>query len=138
MTEFQDPHELDEGDEAEDEELNRGIGAVVLHHTVTAMMLALMIAIAVWAYLTFRESSFFQSPDESETSRVMAYSAKAQVRRIESALEVHLRLHGEYPPSLDVLVDRGLLLESDLYYPADEFEYKYERGVDSYTLTIQG
>jgi hypothetical protein len=115
---------------------SRGLGAVVLHHTVTAFMLALMIAIGVWSYLTFRETSFFQPPDESATSRVTYFTAVAQQERIKSALQVHFRLHDEYPASLDVLVERGLLLESDLYYPASKFEYEYERVGDSFTLKL--
>ena len=115
----------------------RGLGAVVLHHTVTAFMLALMLAIGVWAYLTFRDTSFFQSADESATSRVSYHAAVAQKHRIESALEVHVRLHEKYPPSLDILVERGLLLESDLYYPSDAFEYDYKRVGDGYTLDIK-
>ncbi|MGM0558698.1 MAG: hypothetical protein ACQEVA_20095 [Myxococcota bacterium] len=114
----------------------RGLGAVVLHHTVTAFMLALMIAIGVWSYLTFRETSFFQSADESATSRVTSFAAVAQKERIESALHVHFRLHDEYPASLNILVERGLLLESDLYYPASTFEYEYERVGDSFTLKL--
>jgi hypothetical protein len=117
-------------------EKSRGLGAVVLHHTVTAFMLALMIAIGVWSYLTFRETSFFESADETATSRVSYYAAVAQRDRIESALEVHFRLHEKYPASLDVLVERGLLLESDLYYPSDDFEYEYERVGEDFTLEL--
>lgn len=115
---------------------SRGLGAVVLHHTVTALMLALMIGIGVWSYLTFRETSFFQAADESATSRVTYFAAEAQVERIHTALDTFLRLNGQYPASLDVLVEHGLLLESDLYYPAGKYEYEYERSGDSFTLDI--
>lgn len=114
-----------------------GLGAVVLHHTVTALMIALILALGVWAYLTFRKTSFFEAPDANTSSRVEAYAREAQLDRIGFALEVHFRLDGRYPASLDDLVQRGLLLPSDLYYPSGEGVYAYQRTGGGYTLDLK-
>ncbi len=117
---------------------NKGaLGAVVLHHTVTALMLVLILALGVWAYLTFRKTSFFQPPDARAHTRVDAYALLAQRQRIRFALGVYFRLDGRYPRSLDELVQRGLLLPSDLYYPAGEGHFRYRRTASGYALEIE-
>src|SRR5690554_7364267 len=65
-----------------------GMGAVVLHHSVTALMIMLIIALAVWSYLSFRSTDFFQAPDRD--SRIAAYVEGAQKDRIHFALNVFL------------------------------------------------
>ena len=114
----------------------RGIGAVVLHHTVTVLMLVMILAIGVWTFLTFRDSNFFKSPDQTELTRTSVYSARAQVRRIESALRVYHRLENAYPADLQALVDRKLLLPSDLHYPSGSVEYEYRRAGNSFELEL--
>ncbi|MFP4599275.1 MAG: hypothetical protein ACLFVJ_13535 [Persicimonas sp.] len=113
-----------------------GLGAVVLHHTVTAVMLALIIALGVWAYLTFRSTSFFQPPDAKVDSRVESYALEAQLQRIHFALGVYFRLDGRYPADLAEVVERGLLLRSDLYYPSGRERLAYGRTASGYTLEL--
>src|SRR5690554_6969035 len=93
-----------------------GMGAVVLHHSVTALMIMLIIALGVWSYLSFRSTDFFQAADRD--SRIGAYVEDAQKARIHFALDVFFRLDGRYPLTLDELVERNLLDPSDLHYPA--------------------
>lgn len=114
----------------------RGLGAVVLHHTVTALMLVLILALGVWAYLTFRKADFFEGPDQESVSRLDHYGTLAQGQRIRFALRVYYRLDGRYPANLQELVDRGLLLQSDLYYPSREEGYGYERTGSGYRLRL--
>jgi hypothetical protein len=111
-----------------------GLGAVVLHHTVTALLLVLIIALGVWAYLTFRKTNFFETPDPSAVTRVQTYALEAQASRIRFALGVHYRLDGRYPADLSDLVERGLLLSSDLYYPAGTAALSYRRTASGYAL----
>ena len=113
------------------------MGAVVLHHTVTALMLVLIIALGVWAYLTFRKTSFFHAPDAEVGSRTESYALAAQNQRIRFALRVYFRLDGRYPAALDELVERGLLLPSDLFYPSGTGSFDYKRTASGYTLEIQ-
>lgn len=113
-----------------------GLGAVVLHHTVTALMLALILALGVWAYLTFRKTSFFQAPDADANSRVEAHALQAQLQRIRFGLSVYFRLDGRYPAALDELVERGLLLPSDLFYPTGKARYDYQRTASGFTLEL--
>ncbi len=117
-------------------EEGNALGAVVLHHTVTALMLALIIALGVWAYLTFRKTSFFEAPDAQASTRVEAYSLQAQLQRIRFGLAVYFRLDGRYPAALDELVERGLLLPSDLYYPSGNGRYDYRRTASGYKLEL--
>lgn len=114
----------------------QALGAVVLHHTVTAVMLVLVLALSVWAYLTFRNAQFFHTPDDGADSRVESYLLEAQHQRVEFALSVYYRLEERYPSQLRQLVSRGLLLESDLYYPSGRDRLDYERTADGYSLEI--
>jgi hypothetical protein len=125
---------------AADDTRRSGMGAVVLHHSVTALMLMLIIALGVWSYLSFRTTSFFQAPAASESSRVEAFVEEAQKQRIRFALRVFHRLDGRYPLTLDELVERNLLLPSDLEYPSGASSpgarFSYQREADGYTLQL--
>lgn len=111
-----------------------GLGAVVLHHTVTALLLVLVVALGVWAYLTFRKSNFFEPPDPDAVTEVQSFALEAQMNRIRFALGVYYRLDGRYPADLSDLVERGLLLSSDLYYPAGASALSYRRTASGYVL----
>jgi len=51
--------------------------------------------------------------------------ARAQVSRLEAALDVYRLEKGEYPPSLQALVDTRLVSTSDLRYPwRDPYYYR--------------
>lgn len=114
----------------------RGMGAIVLHHSVTALMIMLIIALAVWSYLSFRNTHFFEAP--SQDTRVGSYVEGAQKQRIHFALDVFYRLDGRYPLTLNELVERNLLEASDLYYPAKSATahppFTYKRTPKKYTL----
>lgn len=115
-----------------------GMGAVILHHSVTALMIMLIIALAVWSYLSFRNTDFFEAP--SQDTRVGSYVEGAQKQRIHFALDVFYRLDGRYPLTLDELVERNLLEPSDLSYPAKSTSthssYLYKRTPKKYTLEV--
>jgi len=60
-----------------------------------------------------------------EDSAVQQAVAKAQVSRLEAALDVYRLEKGEYPPSLEALVDARLVSASDLRYPwRDPYYYR--------------
>lgn len=104
-----------------------GVGAVVLHHAVTAVLLAIVLATGLWSYHQFRRSSFFTLTSEADRSVFEVYAVDAQRDRIGFALDVYQKLYDEYPSSLETLVDEGLLQESDLFYPVGERRFSYQR-----------
>jgi hypothetical protein len=60
-----------------------------------------------------------------EDSAVQQAVARAQVSRLEAALDVYRLEKGEYPPSLQALVDTRLVSPSDLRYPwRDAYYYR--------------
>jgi len=60
-----------------------------------------------------------------EESAVQQAVARAQVSRLEAALDVYRLEKGEYPPSLQALVDTRLVSPSDLQYPwRDPYYYR--------------
>ncbi|HTO96580.1 MAG TPA: DUF4388 domain-containing protein [Myxococcales bacterium] len=59
--------------------------------------------------------------------------AKAQLVRLESALELYRTEHGEYPPALKTLVENELLGDQDLRYPWRE-PYYYRRTGQGFVL----
>lgn len=60
-----------------------------------------------------------------EESAVQQAVARAQVSRLEAALDVYRLEKGEYPPSLQALVDTRLVSASDLRYPwRDPYYYR--------------
>ncbi len=60
-----------------------------------------------------------------EESAVQQAVARAQVSRLEAALDVYRLEKGEYPPSLGALVDTRLVSPSDLRYPwRDPYYYR--------------
>ena len=114
-----------------------GVGAVVIHHIVTVIIVCLILMISVWAYLTFKSSSFFSKTDQ-EQPRITQWAVDAQVDRIEFALKVFRRLNAKYPADLDELVSAGLLVPSDpTYPPSTGTAYKYRRVGDTYELSVQ-
>lgn len=116
------------------------MGAIVLHHSVTALMLTLCLGLGVWSYLTFRKTSFFESAATHESSQIRAVTESAQLSRLHVALRVFHHLDGRYPLALDELVQRNILLPSDLAYPDSPHvgatHYVYKRTLDAYTLEV--
>lgn len=113
---------------------SKGVGAVVVHHTVTLLQITMVVVLATWAYVTFSESSFLTSTDPEARSALEPYVVNAQIQRIQEALEVHHSLEESYPPTLDTLVERGILQADDLTYPVGQEIYNYQRFGDGYKL----
>ncbi|MFU8804932.1 MAG: hypothetical protein ACNA8W_14055 [Bradymonadaceae bacterium] len=119
-------------------EANRdgAVTAMILHHTITLVILSLLIAMGFWSYVTFSTTDFFADVDRMEYgSRMEPYLVEAQRQRITAALEVSYRIHDRYPTTLQGLVEAGLLLPSDLYYPAGRTQWEYRRQDQMYQLT---
>lgn len=138
------PFELDYGGElnSNPDQYSPPMRTAVVHHVVTAFLVAMVLAVGTWTYLTFRSSDILEGDvfDGGLTLKAPLYAtpaADAQLRRYQFALDVFFKLHERYPPSLDALVEAGLLDPSDLNYPPDKASrFEYERVGDSYRLTL--
>ena len=89
---------------------------------VSTVVLAGLVLVAVsshlnpWSLSASTRAAF-------EDSAVQQAVARAQVSRLEAALDVYRLEKGEYPPSLQALVDVRLVSPSDLHYPWREVYY---------------
>jgi hypothetical protein len=91
---------------------------------VTTLVLAGLVLVAVssnlnpWSLSGSARTGF-------EESAVQQAVARAQVSRLEAALDVYRLEKGEYPPSLQALVETRLVSPSDLRYPwSDPYYYR--------------
>jgi hypothetical protein len=112
------------------------VGVVVVHHLVTAMLVAMALALGTWGYLTFRNASFFELPDR-RTSPFERSAVDAQVDRFHFALDVYFALYSKYPASLEEVVDEGLLDSTDLNYPPGSSTILYRRTGDTYQIVVE-
>ena len=111
------------------------IATLLLHHSITVLILILLLGLGVWSYLNFQQAEFFATVDrQALRAHVEPPLTDAQQARITNAVEVWRLLHNRPPASLDDLVDQGLLLPSDLYYPRARPLWHYERRPEGYTL----
>ncbi|MBA2662616.1 MAG: hypothetical protein H0U74_10005 [Bradymonadaceae bacterium] len=112
-------------------------GVVVFHHSITIFLLLLLLGVGTWSYLTFNKSSFFTTGAvNARAATYHAHLVEAQLYRISTALEVAYVVQERYPAQLDELVEMGLLLPSDLYYPLGIQGYDYARDQKSYRLRV--
>lgn len=124
------------GGDASDFQPGGGVGAVVVHHLVTAALLVLTLALGTWGYLTFRDVT--RDDLTRPRARPLEHEAlAAQAQRLHFALSVYHALRDTYPPSLEGLVDEGLLQTRDLEYPPGPSSIVYQRIGDTYQLVIE-
>jgi hypothetical protein len=113
-----------------------GIAALIVHHSITVLILVLFLALGVWSYLTFQNADFFASVDrQAHVNELRPAVVEAQSQRLHFAIEVYQQLTGRTPGSLNELVEMGFLRESDLYYPGGPNIWVYERLPDGFRLT---
>ena len=113
-----------------------GMGAVVVHHLVTAILIAGVLAAGVWGYLTFKNADFLKEQPKRPTP-LEGPALSSQVDRLHFALGVYFAIYDKYPATLESLVDEGLLSTSDLAYPRGSSTILYQRLGDTYQLTVE-
>lgn len=112
-----------------------GLATLLLHHSITVLILIMATGLGTWAYLTFQKTDFFATVDRSAIEEGLRPTLEAsQKQRLEAALQVYLHMENRYPGRLTELLDAGLLLDSDLYYPRGPSRWFYERRGDSFLL----
>lgn len=115
-----------------------GLLTVIIHHSITVLILVLFLALGVWAYLNVQATEFFSTIDHDDLeARFYPPLEEAQQQRYETALEVYALRHDRYPTRLDELAGTGLLLPSDLYYPRGPEYWTYDTRGDSYVLQLE-
>lgn len=118
-----------------DAQTNGGLLTVVIHHSITVLILVLMLALGIWGYLNFQNTELIATVDRDQLeAELIPPLERAQQRRIEVGLEVHSLLFNSHPTQLDELTSTGLLLSSDLYYPRGPHSWSYQRRGDGYEL----
>lgn len=101
------------------------IGALIVHHSVTVILVVAMLVLGVWGYITFRKNDFFYTPEETGSS-TQRYLVASQLQRIELAADAYQKIHESPPISLDSLVEEGLLTSKDLNYPSRDITYELQ------------
>lgn len=118
-----------------DDARNVGLITLVVHHSITVLILVVFLALGVWSYLNFQDSDFFTTVDRAQLEAELQPSLQAaQQTRLEVALEVYSLVHDRYPTRFEELTDTGLLLPSDLYYPQGPASWNYEPHSEGFDL----
>ncbi|MFL5319594.1 MAG: DUF4388 domain-containing protein [Myxococcaceae bacterium] len=106
-----------------DSMLNK-VGGIALRVMVTVMVLAVLAL--VFSKADFEGMSLTSGPTATYADpATQRFVSKAQLARIEAALDVYKLEKGEVPEKLEALVDTGLLKGEDLRYPwRDAYYYR--------------
>lgn len=127
------------GDQKRPKPPKSGLGTLLLHHSITALILILLLGLGVWSYLTFLNKDYFATVDhEAFSEHIEPPLIEAQRQRIINAIEVWSLEHSQPPSTLRDLVDQGLLVTADLYSPRGNRAWHYERLPENYQLTHIG
>lgn len=119
----------------DDGEASTGLIALIVHHSITVLILVLVLGLSIWGYLNFQDTDFFATVDtEQFDARLHPPLERAQAQRIEVSLEVYSLVYDSHPVQLQEVVDAGLLVPADLYYPRGPGSWSYERLGDGYRL----
>lgn len=110
-----------------------GVGAVVVHHVVTFLQVVLSLGLLAWSYVTFKSASFLDKTAAATSHELEAYVVESQMQRIDQALRVYEALNEKYPVTLEILVEEGYLVASDLRYPRGA-SYSYQRFGEGFKL----
>ena len=117
---------------------SRPAGTALLHHAATALVVSVGFAIGIWVIVappTLPAAPAEQSADGASPSVVQQARAESRRLRILTAVDIFRIQEKAFPPSLDALVERGLLRRADLYYPPKGKAWNYSVGNDDFTLS---
>lgn len=108
--------------------------AVKIFQNATAVIILLFAG--AFVYSAFHKRGAHEAVVRSPQEYIKEMAVEKQMMKIKTAIEVYRLLHGEYPETLHLLVEKGLLKEEDLTFPLKR-GYYYRRNEDkrSYELT---
>jgi len=99
------------------------LGALILHHTITALLLSGALALGIWGFLTYKKGGFTYAQAPVEKGSTHRYLIASQEAKLKLAAETYTRINQTPPLETSVLVDAGLILEDDLHYPSHNVTY---------------
>ena len=111
------------------------LSALILHHTVTALLLCGALAMGIWGYLTHRKGGFVYAQAPLQEGSSKRYLIASQEARIKLAAETYRLIHQTAPIEVSVLVDEGLLHPDDLRYPSPQVSYELHIDKDQLLVT---
>ncbi len=132
------------GSDGPDEDSSKKDGAktslatLIFHHSITVLILLLFVVLGAWGYLNLHTTEFFGTIDRAALEAQLQPTLEtAQQQRLHHALEVYALLHDRYPSQFGELVNAGLLLPSDPYYPRGPDGWLYEPHSEGFTLEMR-
>lgn len=111
------------------------LGALILHHTVTAMLIVGGLALGIWGYLTYTKDGFTYAKEPMAQSASQRYLIASQVHRLTLAAHTYQKLHQSPPLTLDILVEEGIIRPDDLSYPSPKVSYAIHIRGDQLVVT---
>lgn len=99
------------------------VSATILHHAITFVLVAGVLAFGVWGYLSYKNGTSFFDYEESGPSPIRAYHIETQKERLRLAGNTFFRIHDNHATSLNELVQEGLLDPRDLQRPDNSVRY---------------
>jgi len=100
-----------------------------LHYGVTTLLVIASLAATLWIAIEVWPAEPDRAERTSEptslTTTIRDAHTRANLLRLELALEILALGDREYPSELRTLVSRGLLAKSDLYYPSGRLKFDY-------------
>jgi Domain of unknown function (DUF4388) len=112
--------DLPEDDASAFERIRGAVGRVIVSMGVLAGLVGILLGTQLnpWAGRSSAATGFAEGVLRQQMTR-------AQLSRIHGALDVYRLERGDVPPSLEALVDQGLLTASDVRFPwADRYYYR--------------
>ena len=108
----------------EDPPQRGAIAALILHHTVTVLLLVGALALGIWGYLTYRRGGLSMTAAVSaQAPPSQRHLIASQIARLELAAETSRQLYQSAPLKLEALIDQGLISRDDLSYPSSRVRY---------------
>lgn len=109
-----------------------------LHYGVTTLLVTTSIAATLWiaveAWPAETNPGESSSAPTSVAKTVRDAHTRANLARLELALDILALGDREYPSELRTLVSRGLLAKSDLYYPSGRLKFDY--SLDNHRIRL--
>jgi hypothetical protein len=115
----------------------RAMGRGLVKHITTAALIAAALLLGVWIFLENRDEGGVEGDQEVVVRKLDPWQealVEGQIERLRHALGAYRARHGDYPVTLPVLVQEGLLQKDDLTFPGFARSYAYRTSKDGFVL----